>query len=87
MLLDVGQRFLGGTEVGEAPAAESIVSFLMGQGNGDVLTWEASRKGILTPGAHEAPMISEKALASRSVAGSWKFAWPALFLCLSDPSL
>lgn len=40
--------------MGEAPAAESIVSFLMGQGNGDVLTWEASRKEILTPGAHEA---------------------------------
>lgn len=85
--MDVGQRFLGGTEVGEAPAAESIVSVLMGQGHGDVLTWEAGRKGILIPGAHDAPMTSEKAVASPSMAGSWKFEWPALFLCLSDPSL
>lgn len=59
--------------MGEAPAAESIVSFLTGQGHGDVLTWEAGRKGILIPGAHDAPLISEKALASRSMAGSWKF--------------
>lgn len=55
-----------------------------------VFSWDremASRKGILTPSAHEAPLITEKALASRSMAGSWKFAWTALFLCLSDPSL